>query len=111
MTSRIKDLQQFQTESCQRIKSLKDKKKKKKKKKKTSNVFGSYGELFLKQGRPYFHLKGCAILCITTYKVIGTGEELRTRTVTRSFPHPFGLGHAEILVFNEINLTEKKYNW
>jgi hypothetical protein len=112
MTFSKKDLQQFQMECCERIKRLKDKKKmKKKKKKKTFGVFGSYGELFLKQGRPSFNLKGCAILCITTYKVIRTGEELRTRTVKRSFPHPLGLGHAEILVFNEVNLTEKKYKW
>jgi len=94
-------------ECCERIKRLKDKKKKKK----TFCVFGSYGELFLKQGRPSFNLKGCAILCITTYKVIRTGEELRIGTVKRSFPHPLGLGHAENLVFNEVNLTEKKYNW
>jgi hypothetical protein len=75
------------------------------------SVFGSDGELFLKQGRPYFYLKGCAILCITTYSVIGTGEQLHIKTVKRSFPHKFGLGHAENLVFNEVKLTEKKYNW
>ena len=98
-------------ESCQPIKRFKDKKKKKKKKKKTFSVFDSDGELFLKQGRPYFHLRGCTILCITTYRVIRTGEEMRIRTVKRSFPHQFGLGHAENLVFNEVNLTEKKYNW
>ena len=97
-------------ESCQPIKILKDKKKKNKKKK-TFSVFGSYGELFLKQGRPSFYLRGCAILSITTYKVIKSGEELRIRTVARSFPHPSGLEHAENLVFNEINLTEKKHNW
>jgi len=97
-------LQQLQTESCQQIKRLKDKKKK-------FSVFGSYGELFLKQGRPDFNLRGCAILCITTYRVIKTGEELRTTTVIRSFPQPFGLRHAEDPVLNEVNLTEKKYNW
>jgi hypothetical protein len=109
MTFSKNGLQQFQMESCQPIKILKDKKKNKKKN--TFSVFGSYGELFLKQGRPNFYLRGCAILCITTYKVIKSGKELRIRTVARSFPQPFGLEHAENLVFNEINLTEKKDNW
>jgi len=77
----------------------------------TFSVFGSYGELFLKQGRPSFDLRGCAVLCITTYRVIRTGKMLHIATVKRSFPHPFGLGHAENLVFNEVNLTEKKRNW
>jgi hypothetical protein len=77
----------------------------------TFGVFGSHGELFLKQGRPNFYLKGCAILCITTYKVIGTGEELRIIKVARSFPHPFRLGHAENLVFIDVKLTETKHNW
>jgi hypothetical protein len=74
-------------------------------------AFGSYGELFLKKGRPNFNLKGCAILCITTYKVIGTGEELRTRTVKRSFPVPFSSQHAEYLALNEVKAIEKKDNW
>jgi hypothetical protein len=74
-------------------------------------MFGSYGELFLKQGRPYFYLRGCAILCINTYRVIRTGEELRTRTVKRSFPTPFALQHAENLALNEVNVIEKKDNW
>jgi hypothetical protein len=77
----------------------------------TFSVFGSYGEYFLKQGRPSYDLKGCAILCITTYRVIRTGEELRTRTVTRSSPHLFGFGHAENLALNEVNVIEKKDNW
>jgi len=77
----------------------------------TFGVFGSYGELFLKQGRPYFHLRGCAILCIATYRVNRTGEELRTRTVTRSVPTPFALRHAEKVVLNEVSLIEKKDNW
>jgi hypothetical protein len=103
----MNDLQQFQIESCQRIKKFNDKQKKKKQ----SSVFGSHGELFLKQGRPSFDLRGCTILCITTYRVIITGKELRIRIVARSYPQPFGLGHAENMVFNEISLTEKKYNW
>jgi len=65
----------------------------------------------LKQGRPHFYLRGCAILCITTYKVIRTGEELRIIKVARSYPHPFRLGHAENVVFSEVSLTEKKRNW
>jgi len=73
--------------------------------------FRSDGELFLKQGRPYFHLKGCAILCIATHRVIRTGKVLRTRTVTRSFPTPFALLHAEKVALNEVNVIEKKYNW
>jgi len=77
----------------------------------TFSVFGSDGELFLKQGRPSFDLRGCAILCITTYKVIRSGKVLSIRTVKRSFSHPFGLGHAENLVFNEVKVTEKKRNW
>jgi hypothetical protein len=77
----------------------------------TYSVFGSYGELFLKQGRPYFYSKGCAILCITTYKVNGTGKELRTRTVTRSSPRPFAFRHAEKLALNEVEVIEKKDNW
>jgi hypothetical protein len=77
----------------------------------TFSVFGSYGELFLKQGRPFFNLKGCAILCIATYKVNRTGEELRTRTVTRSFPSPSALLHAENLALNEVNVIENNDNW
>jgi hypothetical protein len=73
--------------------------------------FRSDGELFLKQGRPYFYLKGCAILCITTYRVNRTGKVLRTRTVARSFPTPLALQHAEKLALNEVNVIEKKYNW
>jgi len=77
----------------------------------TFGVFGSCGELFLKQGRPDFYLRGCAILCITTYRLIGTGQVLRIKTVKRSFPQPFALGHAEDLALNEVNLIEKKHNW
>jgi len=77
----------------------------------TFGVFGSYGELFLKKGRPDFYLKGCAILCITTYRVNRTGEELRTRTVTRSFGKPFALRHAEKLALDEVYVIEKKDNW
>jgi len=77
----------------------------------TFSEFRSDGELFLKQGRPYFYLRGCTILCITTYRVIRTGETLRTRTVTRSFPTPFALAHAENLAVNEVNKIEKKLNW
>jgi hypothetical protein len=77
----------------------------------TFGVFGSYGEFFLKQGRPDFLLRGCAILCITTYRMIRSGEELYTTTVTRSFPYKFALGHAEKLAFNEVDVTEQKYNW
>jgi hypothetical protein len=77
----------------------------------TFSEFGSYGEFFLQQGRPDFPLRGCAILCITTYRVIRTGKELRIVTVKKSFSDPLGLGHAENLVFSEVNLTEKKYNW
>jgi len=77
----------------------------------TFGMFGSCGELFLKKGRPDFYLRGCAILCIATYRVIRTGQELRTRTVTRSFPRPFALEHAEKLALNEVNLIEKKNNW
>jgi len=77
----------------------------------TFSVFGSHGELFLKKGRPSFDLKGCAILCITTYKVNRTGEALRTRTVKRSFPRPFTLRHAENLALSEVNMIEKKDNW
>jgi hypothetical protein len=43
--------------------------------------------------------------------LIGTGEELRTRSVKRSFPRPFSLRHAEELVLNEVNLIEMKHNW
>jgi len=74
------------------------------------SVFGSYGELFLKQGRPYFYLRGCVILCFTTYRWIGTGQELRTKTVNRSFPYPFALGHAENLALSEVSLIEKTCN-
>jgi hypothetical protein len=74
-------------------------------------LFGSYGELFLKQGRPNFYLKGCAIVCITKYRVIRSGEELCTRTVARSLPRPFALRHAEDMVLNEVIVTEKIRNW
>jgi hypothetical protein len=77
----------------------------------TFSEFSSDGDLFLKQGRPYFYLRGCTILCITTYRVIRTGKDLRTRTVARSFPTPFALRHAENLAVHEVNVIEKKHNW
>jgi len=77
----------------------------------TYSAFGSYGEFFLKKGRPDFNLRGCAILCISTYRVIRTGEELHTRTVTRSSRRPFAPKHAEDLALSEVNVIEKKDNW
>lgn len=75
----------------------------------TYSKFGCDGELFLRQGRPNFPFRGCAILCITTYRVSNSGEELSTSTVKRSSPRLFPLRHAEELVFNEIIVTENKF--
>jgi hypothetical protein len=71
-------------------------------------MFGSYGELFLKQGRPEFPFSGCAILCNSTYRGGNLGEEMRSWTVKKSFPRVFPFRHAEELVFNEIKDKENK---
>lgn len=73
--------------------------------------FVPYGEFFLKQGRPNFPLKGCVILCFTTYRFSRSGEELRIGTVKKSFPYPLTFIHAETLIFNEINKIEEENNW
>jgi hypothetical protein len=77
----------------------------------TFSVFSSDGELFLKKGRPGFELRGCAIVCTTTYRMIRTGERLLLRTKARSFPERFGNGHAESVALNEVNMIEKQLNW
>jgi hypothetical protein len=69
------------------------------------------GELFLKQGRPAFLLKGCVILCVTTYKVNASSEKLQISTVERSSPNLLSNNHAEETTLNEIKRREQKNNW
>jgi hypothetical protein len=77
----------------------------------TYTIPSPYGEFFLKQGRPDFLLKGCAILCVTTYKVNASTEKLQISTVTRSSPNLLPYNHAEKTTLNKIKRREQKKNW
>jgi hypothetical protein len=74
----------------------------------THSSYGSIGELFLTQGRPDFPPRGCAVLCITTYRDRNSGKELRIPTKERISPPTDA--HCEELIFKDIIEREEKDN-